>query len=227
MSHSEPHHPMSVMFTSKDVAKSVAFYRDQLGFRVEASWPDEKNPMWANVLMDGQSIMFGSAMPPEAMEGGACGEWDPATKAVMIERAKDWTKNKPGVGMMVYLRVKDVDAYHAGLKKKGLNATPPMSQFYGIRDFCVSDPDGYLLVFYTEIKMESCQSCGMPMKDAKPGKMYCQYCSDDHDKLRPYEQIFEGTVSGYFMGMMKMDRPSAEKAAKEHLAKMPAWQGRK
>jgi hypothetical protein len=57
--------------------------------------------------------------------------------------------------------------------------------------------------------------------------MYCQYCSDEKGKLRPYEQVFEGTVTGYFMGMQKMPGPAAEKAAKEHLAKMPAWQGRK
>ncbi len=227
MSQTETHHPMSVMFTAKDVAKSLAFYRDQLGFKVEASWPDEKKPMWANVLLDGQSIMFGAAMPPEAMNGEACGHMDPATKQVMIERAKDYTKHKPGVGMMVYVQVKDVDQYHGTLAKKGLKPTPPISQFYGIRDFCVADPDGYLLVFYSPIKLESCQSCGMPMKDAKPGKMYCEYCSDDHDRLKPYAQIFEGTVTGYFMGMMKMDRKSAEKAATEHLAKMPAWMGRK
>jgi hypothetical protein len=41
--------------------------------------------------------------------------------------------------------------------------------------------------------------------------------------LRPYEQVFEGTVTGFFMGMQKMERPAAEAAAKEHLAKMPAW----
>ena len=39
--------PLCVMLTCKDMAKSVAFYRDVLGFNVEAMWP-EKDPVWAN-----------------------------------------------------------------------------------------------------------------------------------------------------------------------------------
>jgi hypothetical protein len=34
-------------------------------------------------------------------------------------------------------------------------------------------------------------------------------------------------VNGYFIAHMKMARTDAEKAAKEHLAKMPAWGARK
>ena len=60
-------------------------------------------------------------------------------------------------------------------------------------------------------------------RDAKPGAMYCDYCTDDGGQLRPFEDILEGTITGYFMGMQKMERGPAEAAAKEHLAKMPAW----
>lgn len=71
------------------------------------------------------------------------------------------------------------------------------------------------LAFYRDtMSMPSCPSCGMPMKDAKPGK------------LRPFQQILEGTTTGYFMAMQKMPREKAEMAAREHLAKMPAWHGR-
>ena len=54
----------------------------------------------------------------------------------------------------------------------------------------------------------------------------CDYCTDDEGKLQPYEAILEGTISGYFMGMQNMKRAEAEVAAKEHLAKMPAWKCR-
>jgi hypothetical protein len=57
--------------------------------------------------------------------------------------------------------------------------------------------------------------------------MYCQYCTDEKGALKPYEAVFEGTTQGYFMAMQKMPRPQAEKAAREHLAKMPAWKSRK
>ena len=33
------HDPLSVMLTSKDMQKSLAFYREVLGFEVEHAWP--------------------------------------------------------------------------------------------------------------------------------------------------------------------------------------------
>jgi len=220
-----PHDPLSVMFTSRDMKRALAFYKDTLGFEIEHVWPDEKNPMWAGMVMGRQSIMLGGLMPPEAAEKMCAGD------AAAVAQAKtlfdEFQKNKPGVGMITYVMVPDVDTFHAGLVKKGLKGlAQPKSQFYGIRDFQVQDPDGYRLLFYTPIQMNSCQSCGMPMKDAKPGAMYCQYCTDDKGNLKPYEKVFEGTTTGYFMNMQKMPRKDAEVAAKKHLATMPAWKGR-
>ncbi|MEM7305911.1 MAG: hypothetical protein AAF682_04540 [Planctomycetota bacterium] len=42
-------------------------------------------------------------------------------------------------------------------------------------------------------------------------------------RAEPYEEVFKGTVTGFFMGMQKMERSPPEAAAKEHLARMPAW----
>ena len=66
-----------------------------------------------------------------------------------------------------------------------------------------------------------CESCGMTIDDGT----YCEHCTDDKGALRSFEQVFEGTVTGYFMGMQQMPRDEAEQAAKEHLSKMPAWVG--
>ncbi|MHC5212752.1 MAG: VOC family protein [Planctomycetota bacterium] len=214
-------YPLCVMFTCKDMKKSMAFYRDTLGFEVEQSWPDENAPMWANMMLDRQSIMIGASMDPE--QAPDCG----SSSDVMALHKKmhaDFTANKAGIGMFTYVVVPDVDAYHAGLKAKGV--TPecePTTQFYGIRDFSVQDPDGYRLVFYSPVQVTSCGSCGMPLKDAKEGEMYCHFCVDDTSKLKPYDEVLEGTIQGYFMGMQNMPRDKAEVAAKEHLAKMPAW----
>jgi len=221
---SKTHHPLEIMLTSNDVPKSIAFYRDVLGFELEASWPDEKNPMWANLVLDGQSVMLGCNMEPKEEH---C-QGDAATLGWWSDRHAAFNKNTPGAGVLVYLRVGDVDGYHATIKDRG--AAPilaPTSQFYGIREFPIADPDGYQLMFYTPIKVENCQSCGMPLTDAAPGQMYCGYCTDDNGKLKPYEQVLEGTIQGYFMGMQKMERAEAEPAAKAMLAKMPAWSARK
>lgn len=216
--------PMSVMFTSKDVKKSVAFYRDTLGFTLAECWPSPENPQWANLMLGGQSVMLGALMSPQDAETMCAGDEGAAT--YMKTLAKEFAANKPGVGVVTYVTVPDVDAYHRGVVAKGLEAPEPKTQFYGIRNFGVEDPDGYRLMFFTPVAMASCQSCGMPLPEAKPGQMYCGYCTDDRGTLRPYQQVFEGTVKGYFMGQMRMSRAEAEKAAKAHLAKMPAWAGR-
>lgn len=221
---STPHHPLEIMLTSKDMSKSIAFYRDVLGFELEASWPDGPNPMWANLVLDGQSVMFGSNMDPQEEH---C-QGDAAMFTWWKDRHATFNRSDPGAGVLFYLRVEDVDAYYATIKDRGAEPIlTPTSQFYGIREFPVADPDGYQLMFYTPIKVENCGSCGMPLSDPEPGQMYCQHCTDDAGKLRPYEQVLEGTTRGYFMGVQKMERSEAETAAKAHLAKMPAWSAQK
>ncbi len=220
------HDLLSVMLTSRDMKRAVSFYRDTLGFVVEAAWPDDKQPMWANLQLGRQSIMLGAMMAPEdavKMCGG-----DEGARVYMETLAKEFAANRNGVGVVIYIGVDDVDSFHAGLVKKGLKNLPaPKSQFYGIRDFALEDPDGYRLIIYTAIKMANCQSCGMPLADAAPGQMYCACCLDEKGMLRPYEVVLEGTTTGYFMHMQKLPRDQAEKAAHEHLSKMPAWVSRK
>jgi uncharacterized glyoxalase superfamily protein PhnB len=219
------HDPLTVMLTCRDAKKSVAFYRDTLGFELEAAWPDDKNPMWANLMMERQGLMISAQMSPDDA-AKMCGGDEGAAKT-MRTLSEEFQKNRPGVGMVIYVQVPDVDVYHEKLVKKGLrDLKEPKTQFYGIRDFGLQDPDGYRFLFYTPVAMPSCQSCGMPMKDAEPGSLYCGYCTDAGGKLKPFEQVLEGTTTGYFMAMQKMPRPQAEKAAREHLKKMPAWHGR-
>lgn len=209
---------MSVMLTAKDVAASISFYRDKLGFELESTWPNEQAPLWASVKLNGQSIMLGC----EATEASDCGG---AEGKFYLENTAAFHKAAGG-GIMIYIEVEDVDAYHAELLERGAEpVAAPRNEFYGLRDFPAYDPDGYRLYFFQPIKMESCQSCGMPLADAHPGQMYCAYCTDESGKLKPYEAVFEGTVVGYFMGMQKLEREAAEVAARELLAKMPAWAG--
>ena len=59
----------------------------------QKDFPNEEDPMWANMLMDRQSLMIGVSMDPEK------------------------------VGAMFYLQVEDVDAYHAGVWERGGNPT--------------------------------------------------------------------------------------------------------
>ena len=206
--------PNSIHLTCKDTTAALAFYRDVLGFQLDGAWPDEANPMWASLSLNGQVVMLGSS--------GDC-EPDCGVGEFHTKNTEAW-KKAPGGGVFLYLHVSDVDEYCKEVKGRGAKiAMEPKDEFYGLRNFAVNDSEGYCLVFYQPIQMKSCQSCGMPLAEAQPGQMYCQYCTDDAGKLKSYDEVYEGTVTGYFMGMQKMSREDAETAATEHLSKMPAW----
>ncbi len=215
------HYPLSVHLTCKDMRRSVQFWRETLGFQLENVWPDRDNPMWANMILDRQSVMLGASMDPETAKS-FCQD-DPEAAKLAEKRSRDFRANRPGIGIQTHVMVADVDAMHAKLANSIPGLAKPKTQFYGIRELYITDPDGYEFTFYTPVTMQSCQSCGMPMKDAKPGEMYCHYCVDSKGKLKPYQEVLEGTTVGYFMGMQRMPRKEAENAAREHLAKMPAW----
>ncbi|HLQ37154.1 MAG TPA: VOC family protein, partial [Planctomycetota bacterium] len=213
-------------FTVANMQKSLAFYRDKLGFQLKECWPNDKDAQWASLVLDNQTIMLGQSAPAAVCE--KMHEKNPAAGKFWGKHATAFAEHTHGVGVVSYIKVADVDKYAAQIGKQGLKPElPPTSQFYGLRDVVLTDPDGYTLTFYTPIALQNCQSCAMPLTDAKPGQMYCGYCVDEKGKLKAYEQVFEGTVTGYFMAHQKMKRPEAEKATKEHLAKMPAWAARK
>ena len=217
----------STMLTCRDMKTAIPFYRDVLGFRIDEAWPDKDNPQWASLTLNGQVVMLGGAMTEEALDSPQCAQASKEEREFWAQCIKELKENKVGVGIMTYYMVDDVDAYYRSVVSRGAKpSTNPKSQFYGIRDFMIEDPTGYRLIFYTPITMSECQSCGMPMKDAKPGAMYCQYCTDDSGQLRPYEQVLEGTKRGYFMQMLGQPEATAATSAREHLSKMPAWKSR-
>ena len=180
--------------------------------------------MWANLVMNGQSVMVGDS--PELEKLDAMCQGNPEALAHLTRTTTAFQSHPAGVGVQVYVEVEDVDAYHKLLIERGVKPdTSPTSQFYGIRDIGVRDADGYNLVFFTAISLTTCQSCGMPLTEAAPGQMYCHYCTDEKGELRPYDEVFKGTVEGFFMHMQNMPREEAEVAAEEMLGKMPAWNG--
>lgn len=211
--------PNCLMLMVKDMAASVHFYTHVLGFQFDEAWPNKEQPLWASLSLNKQVIMIGAAMEPDP-------SWcdDEATLELQKEMLDVFQNGTPGAGASFYFLIDGVDGYFADVKERGGQPrTEPKSQFYGLREFMILDPDGYRLLMYSYIQLSECQSCGMPLTEAKPGDMYCDYCTDDKGTLRSYEQVLEGTIQGYFMGMQGMERAAAEVAAKEHLGKMPAW----
>jgi len=195
----------------KDMKQTIEFYKNSLGFKVGMAFPDADNPEYVDLSKDGMVLMF---IP---------------TKNVGIG-----SKQKLGIGVNLYMQINgDIDEYYSELKNKGVKIVVDIKdEPYGIRDFTVEDINGYKLTFNQVSRaVKSCMSCGMPMAKPEdfgggnPENLYCVHCSKPDGSLKSYEEVFEGMVN-FMVTVQKLDRKTAESAAKVHMAVMPAWSGR-
>ena len=195
----------------RNMEQTIQFYRDSLGFKMGMAFPDADNPEYADLSRDGMVLMF---IPAKNVGVGA--------------------KEKLGIGVNLYMQINgDIDEYYRELKNKGIRVVVDIKdEPFGIRDFTVEDINGYRLTFNQVSKaVKACMSCGMPMTKPEdfgggnPENLYCVYCSKPDGSLKSYKEVFEGMVN-FMMMSQKMDRKTAESAAKERMAKMPAWSGK-
>ena len=192
----------------RNMKQAIQFYRDSLGFEMGMAFPDADKPEYADLSKDGMVIMF---VPGKNVGIGA--------------------RQELGIGVNLYMQIDgDIDEYYRELKDKGVKiAANIKDEPYGIRDFTVEDINGYKLTFNQVSRaVKSCMSCGMPMTKPEdfgggnPENLYCVYSSKPDGSLKGHEEVFEGMVN-FMMMSQKMDRKAAETAAKEQMAKMPAW----
>lgn len=112
----------------KDIAASLRFYTDVLGFDAGFTMPDASGDlMHASVKRGDVEIMFGRLSPDDVHDQGPLGR-----------------------GVYLYTTVadeEDIDGLFAHARKSGAHVVQePMDQFWGHRDWTVSDPDGYRVV---------------------------------------------------------------------------------
>ena len=117
-------------FTVGDVRKSLAWYRDVLGFVVGERWEHEGELRGVELKAGGVSFMIGQ---------------------------DDWKKGrdrKKGEGFRLYCTTtQDIDAIAAGIKARGGKLdSEPQDQPWGTRDFPVTDPDGFKITIGKETK---------------------------------------------------------------------------
>jgi uncharacterized glyoxalase superfamily protein PhnB len=195
----------------RNMKQAIQFYRDSLGFKMGMVFPDADNPEYADLSKDGMVLML---IPARSVAIGA--------------------KEKLGIGVNLYMQIDgDIDEYCNEVTNKGAKVVVDIKdEPFGIRDFTVEDIDGYKLTFNQVSKaVKTCMSCGMPMSKfedfggGNPENLYCVYCSNRDGSLKSYKEGFEGMVN-FMMASQKMDRRTAESAAKERMSAMPAWSGK-
>lgn len=117
-----------------DLDCSTAFYRDVLGFTIVTTVPDRAPFVFVWLKRDGVSVFLNAAagverdMPDLAKRaiGGT------ATLFVTIEASS---------------AAEGVDAMMNAIGSRAKVVMPLKDQFYGMREFAVEDPDGYVIVF--------------------------------------------------------------------------------
>ena len=111
------------------VERSLAFYTDVLGFARGFSVPPEGGPLvFASVTSGAIEIFFNDA----------------------VNAAKEYPAfaGRPlGATGTMFIEVNGVDALYERLRSKAPVVMEIVTQWYGMREFAVTDPDGYVITF--------------------------------------------------------------------------------
>ncbi len=110
------------------VARSLAFYRDVLGFTVEVTVPDV-DPFVFAIVRHGAVGVFLNAPEPAIAEYPAFG-------------------GRPiGGTLTLFVHVTDIAEAYAGLQDRVRVVMPLEKKWYGVTEFAFEDPDGYIITY--------------------------------------------------------------------------------
>ncbi len=112
-----------------NMPRSLAFYRDTLGFQVVSDSGNADDSSWVWLRLGSCDLMLNDQYEPGHVPD-----------KLPLERTK-WHKDT-----CLYFGA-DPDAAYEYLKSKGLAPEPPLDTAYGMRQLYVTDPDGYNLCF--------------------------------------------------------------------------------
>ncbi len=116
---------------TNDVERSRAFYCDVLGFTVTTAVPPDAEPkVFVMLDRDGVNVFLNDAKTAQQDEP---------------EAAKSFTVGTSGVAMFIVME--DISAYWEQVRHRARVVMPLKEQWYGMTEFSITDPDGYLITF--------------------------------------------------------------------------------
>ena len=111
-----------------NVERSLAFYVDTLGFARGMTVPDASPFLFASVTSGGVEIFFNDA-------------------AAAVKEYPAFAGKPIGATGTMYIELEGVEALHERIKSRVTITIPLVTQFYGMREFSILDPDGYVITF--------------------------------------------------------------------------------
>lgn len=115
-----------------DMGRSVAFYRDLLGFSLLRTVPDQAPFAFAWMTRDGVNVFLNSL---EAVR---------AESPALVDRSLGGT-------LTLFIVLDGIDELYARAQTAASLMMPLKTQPYGMREFAIADPDGYVLTFAERI----------------------------------------------------------------------------
>jgi len=111
-----------------DVVRSVAFYRDVLGFQVQQTVPDAAPFVFA-IVTSGSVEIFLNALDAAVQEYPAF-------------------KDRPiGGTLTLFIEVEGIRRVHEAIAAKVRVVMPLEDKWYGMTEFAFLDPDGYVITY--------------------------------------------------------------------------------
>lgn len=109
---------------------SVIFYCHVLSFALGEYYPDESSATYASILVDRQKLRLvqGGKRIPSFHKHGECGS-----------------------GVQLFIQVPNVDQVYSRVKGQVKVVDGIQDKVWGDREFTITDPDGYLISFYTSL----------------------------------------------------------------------------
>ena len=118
-----------------DVNKTVDYYRDLFGFKLEMSVPESGTLDWAMMKHGTVEIMF-QTLPSIAKDVPA------------------FAGKQPGGAFTLFVIVADVKKLYTTVKSKVELAVDFNTTFYGMDEFTIKDLNGYYVTFATPAKQQ-------------------------------------------------------------------------
>jgi catechol 2,3-dioxygenase-like lactoylglutathione lyase family enzyme len=126
---------IDILLNVADVERSVSFYRELLGLRLDSTWADPAGrTRWAKLVTSGDSVLMLNQPSGESLTDR------PARPAYR--------------DAVIYLRVQsteELNEIHRRLRQSGAEPGDCQDEAYGQREFLVRDPDGYELALCAAI----------------------------------------------------------------------------
>ena len=111
-----------------NVERSLAFYVDTLGFARGMTVPDASPFAFASVTSGPVEIFFNDA-------------------AGAVQEYPGFAGKPIGCTGTLFIELQGIDAFHERLEPSVKIVMPIETKFYGMREFAIEDPDGYVTTF--------------------------------------------------------------------------------